>query len=152
MFQQKNFLMFLPKVWRPKISSRTRSYIIRNKFSFFNFHVCNTYIAYACMLSKNSHVLAREYPKVGWILLVCLISVILFHQLEKRCIICQKWCWQWCWNCWSVSCFYYHIILVSSRVFIIIQGLWLRLLKLGATDDPLSSFEYGTILGIFIGI
>ncbi|KDO41981.1 hypothetical protein CISIN_1g0010392mg, partial [Citrus sinensis] len=27
-----------------------------------------------------------------------------------------------------------------------LQGLWLRLLKLGATDDPLSSFEYGTIL------
>ncbi|RAL37856.1 hypothetical protein DM860_000550 [Cuscuta australis] len=26
-----------------------------------------------------------------------------------------------------------------------LQGLWLRLLKLGATDDPLSSFEYGTI-------
>ncbi|KAJ6723932.1 hypothetical protein OIU74_008320 [Salix koriyanagi] len=25
-------------------------------------------------------------------------------------------------------------------------GLWLRLLKLGATDDPLSSFQYGTIL------
>lgn len=28
------------------------------------------------------------------------------------------------------------------------QGLWLRLLKLGTTDDPLSSFEYGTILGM----
>ncbi|KAK6127713.1 hypothetical protein DH2020_038553 [Rehmannia glutinosa] len=28
------------------------------------------------------------------------------------------------------------------------QGLWLRLLKLGATDDPLSSFEYGTILAL----
>lgn len=28
------------------------------------------------------------------------------------------------------------------------QGLWLRLLRLGATEDPLSSFEYGTILGI----
>ena len=27
------------------------------------------------------------------------------------------------------------------------QGLWLRLLKLGPTEDPLSSFEYGTILG-----
>ncbi|CAI0438020.1 unnamed protein product [Linum tenue] len=27
-------------------------------------------------------------------------------------------------------------------------GLWLRLLKLGATDDPLSSFEYGTILAL----
>lgn len=27
------------------------------------------------------------------------------------------------------------------------QGLWLRLLKLGTTDDPLSSFEYGTIVG-----
>lgn len=26
-----------------------------------------------------------------------------------------------------------------------LQGLWLRLLKLGATDDPLSSFEHGTI-------
>lgn len=30
------------------------------------------------------------------------------------------------------------------------QGLWLRLLKLGATDDPLSSFEYGTILGMHL--
>jgi hypothetical protein len=30
------------------------------------------------------------------------------------------------------------------------QGLWLRLLKLGATDDPLSSFEYGTILGMIL--
>ncbi|KAJ6674462.1 hypothetical protein OIU85_010715, partial [Salix viminalis] len=29
-----------------------------------------------------------------------------------------------------------------------LQGLWLRLLKLGATGDPLSSFEYGTILCI----
>ncbi|KAF5445397.1 hypothetical protein F2P56_034448 [Juglans regia] len=29
-----------------------------------------------------------------------------------------------------------------------LQGLWLRLLKLGATDDPLSSFEYGTILAM----
>ncbi|KAL9170293.1 hypothetical protein ABFS82_04G136000 [Erythranthe guttata] len=29
-----------------------------------------------------------------------------------------------------------------------LQGLWLRLLKLGATDDPLSSFEYGTILAL----
>ncbi|EXB80335.1 hypothetical protein L484_025192 [Morus notabilis] len=28
------------------------------------------------------------------------------------------------------------------------EGLWLRLLKLGATDDPLSSFEYGTILAL----
>lgn len=28
------------------------------------------------------------------------------------------------------------------------QGLWLRLLRLGATEDPLSSFEYGTILGM----
>ena len=28
------------------------------------------------------------------------------------------------------------------------QGLWLRLLKLGPTDDPLSSFGYGTILGM----
>ncbi|GFS40765.1 stomatal cytokinesis defective [Actinidia rufa] len=27
-------------------------------------------------------------------------------------------------------------------------GLWLRLLKLGASDDPLSSFEYGTILAL----
>ncbi|XP_021736316.1 DENN domain and WD repeat-containing protein SCD1-like [Chenopodium quinoa] len=29
-----------------------------------------------------------------------------------------------------------------------LQGLWLRLLKLGATDDPLSSFEYGTIVAL----
>ncbi|XP_058073916.1 DENN domain and WD repeat-containing protein SCD1 isoform X2 [Magnolia sinica] len=29
-----------------------------------------------------------------------------------------------------------------------LQGLWLRLLKLGATDDPLASFEYGTILAL----
>ncbi|KAG6413747.1 hypothetical protein SASPL_126461 [Salvia splendens] len=29
-----------------------------------------------------------------------------------------------------------------------LQGLWLRLLKLGATDDPLSSFEHGTILAL----
>ncbi|XP_068651948.1 DENN domain and WD repeat-containing protein SCD1 isoform X2 [Aristolochia californica] len=29
-----------------------------------------------------------------------------------------------------------------------LQGLWLRLLKLGSTDDPLSSFEYGTILAL----
>ncbi|XP_059661642.1 DENN domain and WD repeat-containing protein SCD1 [Cornus florida] len=29
-----------------------------------------------------------------------------------------------------------------------LQGLWLRLLKLGPTDDPLSSFEYGTILAL----
>ncbi|XP_074304749.1 DENN domain and WD repeat-containing protein SCD1 isoform X1 [Silene latifolia] len=29
-----------------------------------------------------------------------------------------------------------------------LQGLWLRLLKLGATEDPLSSFEYGTILAL----
>ncbi|XP_075503526.1 DENN domain and WD repeat-containing protein SCD1 isoform X1 [Primulina tabacum] len=29
-----------------------------------------------------------------------------------------------------------------------LQGLWLRLLKLGATDDPLSSFEYGTIIAL----
>ncbi|KAI3523756.1 hypothetical protein L1887_02134 [Cichorium endivia] len=29
-----------------------------------------------------------------------------------------------------------------------LQGLWLRLLKLGATGDPLSSFEYGTILAL----
>lgn len=32
------------------------------------------------------------------------------------------------------------------------QGLWLRLLKLGATDDPLSSFEHGTILGMLYKI
>jgi len=31
------------------------------------------------------------------------------------------------------------------------QGLWLRLLKLGPTEDPLSSFEYGTILGKVLG-
>ncbi|XP_078432059.1 stomatal cytokinesis defective / SCD1 protein (SCD1) isoform X2 [Wolffia australiana] len=29
-----------------------------------------------------------------------------------------------------------------------LQGLWIRLLKLGATEDPLSSFEYGTILAL----
>ncbi|KAL1554784.1 Scytalone dehydratase [Salvia divinorum] len=29
-----------------------------------------------------------------------------------------------------------------------LQGLWLRLLKLGATEDPLSSFEHGTILAL----
>ncbi|KAJ4959695.1 hypothetical protein NE237_019605 [Protea cynaroides] len=29
-----------------------------------------------------------------------------------------------------------------------LQGLWLRLLRLGSTDDPLSSFEYGTILAL----
>ncbi|XP_010943311.1 DENN domain and WD repeat-containing protein SCD1 isoform X1 [Elaeis guineensis] len=29
-----------------------------------------------------------------------------------------------------------------------LQGLWLRLLRLGATEDPLSSFEYGTILAL----
>ncbi|KAM7266773.1 hypothetical protein ACFE04_008939 [Oxalis oulophora] len=29
-----------------------------------------------------------------------------------------------------------------------LQGLWLRLLELGTTDDPLSSFEYGTILAL----
>ncbi|XP_054818334.1 DENN domain and WD repeat-containing protein SCD1 isoform X2 [Prosopis cineraria] len=29
-----------------------------------------------------------------------------------------------------------------------LQGLWLRLLRLGPTDDPLSSFEYGTILAL----
>ncbi|XP_010677974.2 DENN domain and WD repeat-containing protein SCD1 isoform X1 [Beta vulgaris subsp. vulgaris] len=29
-----------------------------------------------------------------------------------------------------------------------LQGLWLRLLKLGTTDDPLSSFEYGTIVAL----
>ncbi|CAA6666159.1 unnamed protein product [Spirodela intermedia] len=29
-----------------------------------------------------------------------------------------------------------------------LQGLWVRLLKLGATEDPLSSFEYGTILAL----
>lgn len=29
-----------------------------------------------------------------------------------------------------------------------LQGLWLRLLKLETTDDPLSSFEYGTILAL----
>jgi hypothetical protein len=28
------------------------------------------------------------------------------------------------------------------------QGLWLRLLKLGSDEDPLSSFEYGTILAL----
>lgn len=39
--------------------------------------------------------------------------------------------------------FSFYIVSFSSS-----QGLWLRLLKLGATDDPLSSFEYGTILGI----
>ncbi|KAF5182849.1 Denn domain and wd repeat-containing protein scd1, partial [Thalictrum thalictroides] len=33
-----------------------------------------------------------------------------------------------------------------------LQGLWLRLLKLGATDDPLSSFEYGTILGMLLRV
>ena len=27
------------------------------------------------------------------------------------------------------------------------QGLWRRLVSLGPTDDPLSSAEYGTILG-----
>ncbi|KAJ6343183.1 hypothetical protein OIU76_005005 [Salix suchowensis] len=27
-----------------------------------------------------------------------------------------------------------------------IEGLWIRFHKLGATADPLSSFEYGTIL------
>lgn len=29
-----------------------------------------------------------------------------------------------------------------------LQGLWLRLLRLGATEDPLSSFEYGTIFAL----
>ncbi|KAJ0977957.1 hypothetical protein J5N97_013431 [Dioscorea zingiberensis] len=29
-----------------------------------------------------------------------------------------------------------------------LQGLWLRLLRLGASEDPLSSFEYGTILAL----
>ncbi|KAF8024634.1 hypothetical protein BT93_F1721 [Corymbia citriodora subsp. variegata] len=29
-----------------------------------------------------------------------------------------------------------------------LQGLWLRLLQLGATDDPLSSFEHGTIAAL----
>ncbi|KAF3524938.1 hypothetical protein F2Q69_00046513 [Brassica cretica] len=29
-----------------------------------------------------------------------------------------------------------------------LQGLWLRLLKLGSDEDPLSSFEYGTILAL----
>ncbi|KAK6925237.1 cDENN domain [Dillenia turbinata] len=29
-----------------------------------------------------------------------------------------------------------------------LQGLWLRLLKLAPTEDPLSSFEYGTILAL----
>ncbi|KAL0342397.1 UNVERIFIED_CONTAM: DENN domain and WD repeat-containing protein SCD1 [Sesamum calycinum] len=29
-----------------------------------------------------------------------------------------------------------------------LQGLWLRLLKLETTEDPLSSFEYGTILAL----
>ncbi|GMH14090.1 hypothetical protein Nepgr_015931 [Nepenthes gracilis] len=29
-----------------------------------------------------------------------------------------------------------------------LQGLWVRLLKLGGTDDPLSSFEYGTIIAL----
>ncbi|CAN1255770.1 DENN domain and WD repeat-containing protein SCD1 [Linum perenne] len=36
-----------------------------------------------------------------------------------------------------------HLYLENS-----VAGLWLRLLKLGATDDPLSSFEYGTILAL----
>lgn len=36
-----------------------------------------------------------------------------------------------------------------TLVFCGFQGLWVRLLKLGSTEDPLSSFEYGTILGMF---
>ncbi|KAJ6343179.1 hypothetical protein OIU76_005001 [Salix suchowensis] len=35
-----------------------------------------------------------------------------------------------------------------SDIKVKLQGLWLRLLKLGATDDPLLSFEYGTILSL----
>uniref|UniRef100_A0A6N2MG58 cDENN domain-containing protein n=1 Tax=Salix viminalis TaxID=40686 RepID=A0A6N2MG58_SALVM len=38
-----------------------------------------------------------------------------------------------------------------SIIFTSILGLWLRLLKLRATDDPLSSFEYGTILALIGG-
>lgn len=56
---------------------------------------------------------------------------------------------KWKWSCWAYSalqlvcpfCF-------SNSSLFVEQGLWLRLLKLGATDDPLSSFEYGTILGM----
>ncbi|TVU34208.1 hypothetical protein EJB05_16039 [Eragrostis curvula] len=35
-----------------------------------------------------------------------------------------------------------------ERMVLDIKGLWLRLLRLGATEDPLSSFEYGTILAL----
>jgi hypothetical protein len=41
---------------------------------------------------------------------------------------------------------YKHASTKSMHFYL--QGLWLRLLRLGATEDPLSSFEYGTILGI----
>lgn len=47
----------------------------------------------------------------------------------------------------------FNFPVLKSTVFVIVhgkQGLWLRLLKLGATDDPLSSFEYGTILGMLL--
>lgn len=41
----------------------------------------------------------------------------------------------------------FYFVVLTFLVYNLIQGLWLRLLKLGSTDDPLSSFEYGTILG-----
>lgn len=41
-----------------------------------------------------------------------------------------------------------YFVFLSIVGHFVKQGLWLRLLKLGATDDPLSSFEYGTILGM----
>jgi len=44
--------------------------------------------------------------------------------------------------------FLFDLISSNSVTGYVEQGLWLRLLKLGATDDPLSSFEYGTILGM----
>lgn len=49
---------------------------------------------------------------------------------------------------WFHSFFYLVLWWFSYLQFLCEQGLWQRLLKLGATDDPLSSFEYGTILGM----
>lgn len=53
---------------------------------------------------------------------------------------------------WFYGTFYYLFYELTyfevDMAFYCCKGLWLRLLRLGATEDPLSSFEYGTILGI----
>lgn len=65
-----------------------------------------------------------------------------FGKLFWR-ILFLFFCFQFFW--------YLDVIRVCRFNFVVwLQGLWLRLLKLGATDDPLSSFEYGTILGMLL--